>query len=291
MATVIKGVDYREMSFLPSLEKTIKERYNVDTNTKKPLNINELSKYIGEKPSLLLCAMLASESKCSKFGTECIIEILKGIAGKQSIYVSELDYGPNQIRPLNFKLGTNGFLSDEFEPINVALGEKNHATVSFKFTPEYKVSKLLLREDTRVRGSFDLDLKIEMDLVIFADSPNQDTDPKRMSESISVGNVVVEFDGPSHLTDEKVRADKTRDSMIQSQGTTVFRVQLPYQHKGANSTALNRDNLDTLLQGHIEDLKSHFQNRLYNTVKASLLLKSLIPEAAKSQIEKLNTNK
>ncbi|CAH7081599.1 conserved hypothetical protein [Vibrio chagasii] len=289
MSTIIKGVVPRDVSSLPALEKTIKERYNVDSNTKKPLNINELSKFIGEKPSLLLCAMLVSESKCSKFGTECIIEILKGIAGKQTIYVSELDYGPNQIRPLNFKLGTSGFLSDEFEPINVALGEKNHATVSFKFTPEYKVSKQLLRED--IRGSFDLDLKIEMALVIFADSPNQDTDPKRMSESISVGNIVVEFDGPSHLTDEKVRADKNRDSMIQSQGATVFRVQLPYQHKGPNSTALNRENLDTLLQGHIEDLKNHFQNRLYNTVKASLLLKSLIPEAAKSQIEKLNTNK
>lgn len=274
--TVIKGVDQNNIFNSPSLEKTIKDLYRVDIETKRPLDIQELSKRIGEKPSLLLCAMLANQPNSSVFGVKCLIEVLAGIAENQHIVVSELDYGPVQTRPFNFTFITNGFLNEEFEPINEALGERNHASVGFKFTPENRVPKLGLRENPKLNGSFDLDLKIDMFITIFADCPKQNKEQqKRINETIPVGSVVVEFDGPAHLRDEQVRKDKLRDSMVQSKGYTVFRVQTPYQHQGKGSTALNRNSIATTLEGQIQDIKNHFKNRLFDAINASYLLKSL----------------
>lgn len=276
MAILIKVADYINIFNLPPLEESIKELYHVDAETKKPLDVKELSKRIGERPSLLLCAMLGSQPKCSAFGVKCLIEVLAGIANNSPIQVGSLDYGPIQTRPFNFTLSTNGFLNEVFEPINVALGERNHASVSFDFTPEHRVPKLELREQPESNGSFDLDLKIDMYITIFADHQNHNKEQKRISESIPVGSVVVEFDGPTHLGDEQVRRDKLRDSMVQSKGCTVFRIQMPYQHQGKGTTALNRDSLAAMLEGQIQDIKNHFQNRLFDTVNASYLLKSLI---------------
>jgi hypothetical protein len=274
--TLIYGVDHNSIFNLPPLENTIKERYRVDTETKKPLDVQELSKRIGERPSLLLCAMLGSQPKCSAFGVKCLIEVLAGIADNHPIDVSLLDYGPVQTRPFNFTLSTNGFLNEVFEPINVALGERNHASVSFCFTPEHRVPKLELREQPELNSSFELDLKIDMSITIFADCPNQNKEQqKRISESIPVGSVVVEFDGLTHLGDEQVRKDKLRDSMVQSKGCTVYRIQMPYQHQGKGATVLNRDSLAAMLEGQIQDIKNHFQNRLFDTINASYLLKSL----------------
>jgi hypothetical protein len=87
---------------------------------------------------------------------------------------------------------------------------------------------------------------------------------------------VVEFDGPAHLSDEQVRRDKVRDSMVQSNGCTVFRVQMPYQHQGKGATELKREILTAMLEGQVQDIKNHFQNRLFATVNASYLLKSLL---------------
>lgn len=275
MVTLIKGVDDYGFFHLPPLEQSIKEIYGVDAKNKNPLDIQELSKRIGEKPSLLLCAMLSSQPKCSLFGVKCLIEVLAGIAGNQPISVSCLDYGPNQTRPFNFTLSTEGFLKELFEPINLALGERNHASAYFCFAPEHRVSKKELRELTEVNGSFELDLKIDMGITIFYDSPSQNNE-NRKSESIPVGSVVVEFDGPTHLSDEQVRKDKIRDSMVQSNGCTVFRVQMPYKHQGKGATELNRESLTAMLEGQVQDIKNHFQNRLFATVNASYLLKSLL---------------
>lgn len=269
MATLIKGVDDYSIFHFPPLEQTIKERYGVDAKTKNPLDIQELSKRIGERPSLLLCAMLSSQPKCSVFGVKCLIEVLAGIAKNHPISVSCLDYGPNQTRPFNFTLSTDGFLKELFEPINLALGERNHAAAYFCFAPEHRVSKKELRELTEINGSFELDLKIDMGITIFYDC-------QRKSESIPVGSVVVEFDGPTHLSDEQVRKDKIRDSMVQSNGCTVFRVQMPYKHQGKGATELNRDSLSAMLEGQVQDIKNHFQNRLFATINASYLLKSLL---------------
>ncbi|OCH56682.1 hypothetical protein A6D98_19910 [Aliivibrio fischeri] len=274
--TVLKNVDSNNVLNLPSLEDTIKTRYNIDGNTKKPFNVEELSNRIGALPSLLLCSMFSSEINCSRFSVECFIELLAGISGNQPVIIGELDYGLKQTRPFNFTLVTHGFLNDEFEPVNERLGERSNASLSFEFVPEYRVSKSLLRENISRNGSFDLDLKIDLSIVVFADSLSQySSSSKRICESIPVGSVVVEFDGKDHLKDESVRDDKLRDSMVQSNGSTVFRIQTPYQHKGVGSSALNRANLDILLKGQIEDIKNHFRNRLFNAVNASYLLKSI----------------
>ena len=275
MVTLIKGVDDYGIFHLPPLEQSIKELYGVDAKNKKPLDVQELSKRIGEIPSLLLCAMLSSQPKCSLFGVKCLIEVLAGVADNQPISVSCLDYGPNQTRPFNFTLGTEGFLKELFEPINLALGERAYVSACFCFAPENRVSKKELREFTEANGSFELDLKIDMSITIFCDCPSKDN-KSRKSESIQVGSVVVEFDGPTHLRDEQVRKDKIRDSMVQSNGCTVFRVQMPYIHQGKGATELNRESLTVMLEGHVKDIKNHFQSRLFATANANHLLRSLL---------------
>lgn len=233
---------------------------------------------------------MLNQPKCSLFGVKCLVEVLAGISGNQPISVSCLDYGPNQTRPFNFTLSTEGFLKELFEPVNLALGERNYAAAYFCFAPEYRVSKKELRELTEVKGSFELDLKIDMGITIFYDSPSQNNG-KRKSESIPVGSVVVEFDGPTHLSDEQVRKDKIRDSMVQSNGCTVFRVHMPYQHKGKGATELKRESLTAMLEGQVQDIKNHFQNRLFATVNASYLLKSLLEKNLKDHRVLIQHNK
>lgn len=167
MPTIIKGLDSRDLFQLPPLKDSIKEIYGISLETKKPLNVQELSGRIGESPSLLLCAMLKSQPKCSLFGVNCLIEIIAGIAENNSVYVSCLDYGPNLPRPFNFVLATDGFLEKSFEPLNVALGERTDASIGFCFTPEYRVPKQTLREFPESNGSFELDLKIDLDITVF----------------------------------------------------------------------------------------------------------------------------
>lgn len=275
MATLIKGLGDRDIFQLPPLSKEIEERYKINLETKKPLDVQELSKRIGEGPSLLLCAML-NQPKCSFFGVNCLIEIIAGIAENHPIHISCLDYGPNQSRPFNFTLATDGFLKESLEPINLALGERHHAVMSFCFTPEHRVSKQALREFSESSGSFELDLKIDLDISVFYNSLSRKTEQKsRRTETIPIASVVVEFDGPTHLSDEQVRKDKLRDSMVQSNGCTIFRIQIPYNQEGKGATQINRDRMSNLLKGQIKDIKNHFQSRLFATVNASYLLKEL----------------
>jgi hypothetical protein len=277
MPPLIEGLDGCDIFQLQPLEKTIKDRYGISFETKKPLDIQELSKRIGETPSLLLCAMLSSQPKCSLFGVNCLIEVIAGIAENHPVYVGRLDYGANQSRPFNFTLATDGFLKELFEPINLALGERSHALVEFCFTPEYRVSKQALREFTESNGSFELDLKIDLGISAFYDLLDKKTEQKkRKSEFIPIASVVVEFDGPAHLSDEQVRRDKLRDSMVQSSGCTVFRIQMPYNQQGKGAAQINRDRMSNMLEGQVRDIKNHFQNRLFATVNASYLLKKLL---------------
>ncbi|GEM_PF-3277433 len=292
MATFIQGLDSRYIHTLPSLEKQIKERFNIDNETKKPFNIQELSERIGEKPSLLLTAMLMTDSKCSKFGVECLIEVLAGIAENSPVYVAVLDYGSYETRPFNFELKTCGFLSEVFNSINELLGECDHACFGFKFIPENKISKSHLRNgQSDLSGTFSLDLTIELYMTIFANEINQNI-AKRICENFLIGRVVVEFDGNTHLGDEQVRSDKLRDSMIQGEGCTVFRIQSTYQQTGTGSTKANKENLSTLLNGQVEDIKNHFKNRFYEAISVNYLLRRIInsnlqnmPQSALSEIK------
>lgn len=277
MPTLIKRLDGYDIFQLQPLQEAIKERYGIGFETRKPLDMQALSKRIGENPSLLLCAMLSSQPKCSLFGVNCLVEVIASIADNHSVYVSSLDYGPNQSRPFNFTLATDGFLKELFEPINLALGERSHAFVEFCFTPEHGVSKQALREVSESSGSFELDLKIDLGISVFYDLSNQRTvQKKRRSEFIPIASVVVEFDGPTHLSDENVRKDKLRDSIVQSSGCTVFRIQMPYNQQGKGAAQINRDRMSNILEGQILDIKNHFQNRLFATVNASYLLKKLL---------------
>jgi hypothetical protein len=277
MPSLIKGLDGCDIFQLRPLEETIKERYGISLETKKPLDVQELAKRIGQTPSLLLCAMLSTQPKCSLFGVNCLIEVIASIAENHPIYVGCLDYGTNQSRPFNFTLATDGFLKELFEPINLAFGERNHALVGFCFTPEHRTSKQTLREFSETTGSFELDLKIDLGISVFYDHSNEKTEQKkRKSEFIPIASVVVEFDGPAHLSDEQVRKDKLRDSMVQSSGCTVFRIQTPYNQQGQGAAQINRDRMSNVLEGQVRDIKNHFQNRLFSTVNATYLLKKLI---------------
>lgn len=277
MATLIKGLGDRDIFQLRPLEEEIKERYNISLETKKPLDVQGLSKRIGQGPSLLLCAMLKSQPDCSLFGVNCLIEVIAGIAENHPVYVGCLDYGLNRYRPFNFTLATDGFLKEVFEPINLALGKKSHASVRFCFTPEYKISKQALRDFSESNGSFGLDLKIDLDMTIFYDCSSHETEQqKRKSDFIPIASVVVEFDGPAHLNDEQVRKDKIRDSMVQSSGCTVFRIQTPYNQQGKGAAQINRDRLSDIIEDQVRDIKNHLQNRLFATVNASYLLKNLL---------------
>ncbi|OBU19973.1 hypothetical protein CTM88_20430 [Photobacterium aquimaris] len=79
--------------------------------------------------------------------------------------------------------------------------------------------------------------------------------------------------GQTIFKDETVRADKLRDSMIQSTGSAVFRIQTPYQQSGPGSVVLNRETLDNLIEGQIEYIKNHFQSKLFNLVSTGYLLR------------------
>lgn len=278
LATFITGLESYRTLTLPPLKQTIKERFNIDSETKKPFNIQELSERIGEKPSLLLCAMLKANPMCSKFGVECLIEVLAGIADNNPVLVSQLDYGPFQTRPFNFTLGTRGFLKEVFNSINELLDEHSQACFGFTFIPENKITQSDLRSgQSKLTGTYSLDLTIELHMTIFSTEVNQNMEQqKRINESFLIGRVVVEFDGIQHLSDEQVRKDKLRDSMIQGEGCTVFRIQTPYKQDGTGSSKVNKENLSTLLNGQVEDIKNHFKNRLYEAVSVNYLLRSLI---------------
>lgn len=277
MAVLIKGLDSDDIFQLQPLGEEIRKRYGISLETKKPLDVKELSERIGEIPSLLLCAMLSSQPKCSLFGIKCLIEVIAGIAEGHSISVACLDYGPHQSRPFNFTLATDGFLKESFDPINLALGKQNHALMSFGFTPEHRVLKHALREAPESNGTFELDLKIDLDIAVFYNAFNKTIEKQdRKSEVIPIASVVVEFDGPTHLHDEQVRKDKLRDSMVQSSGCTVFRIQMPYIQQGKGAAQINRDKISQLLEDQIKDIKNHFQNRLFTMVNASYLLKELL---------------
>jgi hypothetical protein len=278
MVTVIRGVDEHSFLRLPSLEKNIKEHFNIDNETKKPFNIEELSKRIGGNPSLLLCAMLNTDPMCSKFGVECLIEVLAGIASNNPVRVAELDYGPNTTRPFNFILSTQGFLNEVFNSINELLGEHNTAIFGFSFIPENKITKSYLpSSQTNRTGNFTLDLTIELYMTIYADAINQNMQSQeRINKSFLISRVIVEFDGVQHLSDEQVRKDKLRDSMVQGAGCTVFRIQMPYQQVGKGSSQINKENLSTLINGQVEDIKNHFKNRFYEAISTNYLLQSLI---------------
>lgn len=267
MAVKLEGMTLEEMiSSLPLPELVAKEaqKHGINRSTTKPLSFNDISNKIGDEPALLMLSMLEADSKCSKVGIETAIEVMQGIAGGERISVSGLDYKPPFLRPLNFTLDTAGFLKED-------LDNYKYMFCTFRFTPESKYNKHALRDGEK--GALSLDLEIEM--FITASIQSSDSTPGVFLSEI-LGNVVVEFDGPIHLQDEKVRSDKERDSMVQALGKTVFRIQTPYKVKGVGSTKANNAELNALVKRQIDDIKEHFRNCMYENFKVSSLINAAI---------------
>jgi hypothetical protein len=273
MATMIKGIYPESMTSRWSSSELIAneaQKYNVNRDTVKPLSFDDVSKKIGDKPALLMLSML-SDAKCSKVGIETAIEVMYGIAGNECVSVSMLDFDPPFVRPLNFSLRTNGFLKEDFDNFK-------YMDCSFSFTPEARYNQSDMRDGAR--GTFSLDLEIAM--FINVSIPKSDTTP-RIFESVEVASVVLEFDGPTHLHDERVRTDKERDSMIQGQGKTVFRIQTPYKIKGPDCIKAYNTELDALVRRQIGDIKEHFRKTMYRQFKASALINTAINAGATAE--------
>lgn len=249
----------------------------VHRTTTHPISFADLSAKIGENPAFLMLSMLKNPN-CSKAGLETIIDVIQGIAGDESIYVSEIDLGQFVLRPLNFILGTRGFLQEDF-------ATNKHMSCFFSIIPEANYKKSSMKDGEK--GSYSLDLEINLNVVVSIPKTElQD----RIFETVKIASVVVEFDGPAHLQDEAVRTDKVRDSMIQGLGKTVFRIQTPYKHKGENSQQLNKDNLSDLVEDHISDIKSHFRVLLQNHFATIDILRLAI-EAEKNHQNVSTANK
>jgi hypothetical protein len=266
MALLIKGNYPEHRMFHQTIPEFIAEEaqhFGINRYTVKPLSFENVSKKIGDTPALLMLMML-SDAKCSKIGIETAIDVMSGIAGNELVSLGVLDFEPPFIRPLNFRLQTNGFLNDDFD-------NYNHMDCSFIFTPEARYHQSSMRDGAS--GAFSLDLEIEM--FINVTIPKSDTTPK-ISEGVKVASVVVEFDGPTHLQDERVRNDKERDSMIQGLGKTVFHIQTPYKLKGPDSTRAYNAELDALVKRQIGDIKEHFRNTMYRQFEVSDLINTAI---------------
>lgn len=262
MVVHIKGADTENIAAHRLHSEVIAEeaqKHGVNCYTTKPLSFENTATKIGNEPALLMLSML-SDVKCSKEGIATVIDVMRGIAGDEPISVAELDFKPPFVRPLNFKLQTPGFLKEDFN-------NSKHMTCSFKFTPEAKYNRSIMREGAR--GVLSLDLEIEMHIVVFM--RKTETTP-RVFESVNVSTVVVEFDGPDHLRDEMVRTDKERDSMIQAMGKTVFRIQTPYKQRGMDSTKKYNTELNDLVKRHIGDIKEHFRQMMFHQFEVSDLI-------------------
>lgn len=249
-------------------------KYGISRLTNKPLSFNAVSEKIGDKPALLMLTMLKNPN-CSIFGIESAIEVMSGIAGVEAINVASISTGlPRTTRPLNFSLCSNGFLKPEVEHLQFL-------NLRFGFLPEIKVRIYGTNGiDGPTKGAFDLDLVINLYATV---SIPETADSKRIFQDVELVSVVVEFDGPTHLSDEYVRRDKRRDSAVQGMGKTVFRLQTPYKVDGPGSTKAYKDKQELLISELIQDIKNHFSSKLFSVLNASPLIMAAIhaqnPEA------------
>ncbi|OZT86175.1 hypothetical protein CIK04_03390 [Vibrio sp. 03_296] len=209
----------------------------VDCNTSKPIPYDELSFKLGHTTSLLILC-LSKNPKVSAPALRGTVELISKLSTYPSFKVASLTMNNYP----DFSLETwekYGLFSEDLENFN-------NISHFFRITPELKVPKTSLGLNSR--GAFELDLSLELIVV-------------KGGIEHSAAKVVVEFDGPLHLNSDNVRADKLRDSFVQSQGATVFRVQ------SVNTHDLNRAQQDEKsheqLMAHIENIKEHFRNRLF----------------------------
>ncbi|MEF1253389.1 hypothetical protein [Vibrio sp. M260112] len=213
-------------------------KYGVSCHVAKPFEFNDVQKKLGYKTSLLMLSM-ARNPHVSASGLKDIIDISSYFTNYPSFRVVSLN---TQKTYPQFTIETNeedGIFKDD-------LAAYPKITHFFRIIPELKIPKTTLGIDSN--STYELDLVIE--LILNLDGAEH-----------TLASVVVECDGPTHLESDKVRADKLRDSHIQSLAFTVFRIQSVNTH--CYTIKVQREKTYQELMAHIRNIQEHFRNRLF----------------------------
>lgn len=217
-------------------------KHGIDEKTRKPISYNHLEGELGEEASLLILILSAENPQCSKAGIQTVIDVIKGLRGGHSVRPTNIDFSTKTI---DFVLSTDGFLADDLDAYP-------NMWCELLFHPEASVRKSSLKDG--LKGNYNLDLKIELVLHFAGDK-------KFERSSYTVATVIVEYDGDTHLNDSSVRRDKYRDSLIQRNGETVFRIQSPYRAPNVSANDYRKQESDELNQ-HIDNIREHLRVRL-----------------------------
>ncbi|MCK7071094.1 endonuclease domain-containing protein [Enterobacter roggenkampii] len=215
----------------------------VSSFTFTPLPYNELSKKLGYKASLLMLC-LSKNPNVSLPALKGTVELISTLTEYPAFKVNSLTTSNNAYPVFTLEtLAANSIFSNDLE-------FSTNISHCFRISPELKVPKISL--GLNARGSYELDLSLELVII------------KELIE-YSVAKVIVEFDGPMHLNSDNVRNDKLRDSYVQSQGATVFRIQSVNTHDLTKIQQTEKSHEQ--LMAHIGNIKEHFRRRLFEFLK------------------------
>lgn len=254
-----------EYSSLTTMLETVAQENRVGRYTTKPIRFSEVEAKLGTDQALLVMSLFGRPNS-SKQSVVAFVDIVHELAEGEPVQIVELDFKGQLCRPLNFVLGSNGFLNKDLLASDIL-------SCFFRFTPESRRQKSQLREGEK--GYVDLDIEIELYLNITTPTP---PGQKLKMDQIKIATAIVEFDGKHHLNDERVRIDKDRDSMVQSQGAAVFRIQTPYEH---GSHSMLEKAIRIITKKQTQDIKEYFRNTLYTNIQAARLIH--LAEVAKSK--------
>ncbi|WP_162556764.1 DUF559 domain-containing protein [Proteus sp. TJ1640] len=230
----------------PVSRETVEQTANslgVGSFSLTPLPYNELSKKLGYTTSLLM-QCLSKNPRVSIPALKGTVELISTLTEYPSFKINSLTIS-NDVYPV-FTLETwtaHGIFSNDLESFT-------NISHCFRINPELKVPKISL--GLNASGSYTLDLSLELVII------------KELIE-YSVAKVIVEFDGPMHLNSDKVRYDKLRDSYVQSQGSTVFRIQSVNTHDLTKIQQTEKSHEQ--LMAHIGNIKEHFRTRLFEFLR------------------------
>lgn len=279
MATSISGLTNQTEHYLISagnFYELLARNHNIIRETVYPLSYSEVSQKIGDNAAFLMLSLL-DNPHCSKEAVEALIEMIHALAGDDSVHVNALRVAEvNRLRGLpeitrkedlrigDFSLKTEGFLKPDLEQLD-------GLSCTFIFTPEHKSPKSIFEDGAR--GAYSFDLKIDF---ILEHGQGKD------KSVVTIATVIAEYDGPTHLMDEQVRKDKSRDSSVQSTGATVFRIQTPHKDRQRREyrKALSETKVKT-----IGDIKEYFRNTLYRHFESSRLINNALKRDREEKVE------
>ncbi|MDI5832639.1 endonuclease domain-containing protein (plasmid) [Shewanella xiamenensis] len=206
----------------------------------RPFNFERAAAMLGSEEAALALYETLKDPHCSKEGLSVILEVMHGVAGGKKLEPHCFFDGKTK----KHSFYTSTTIKNEFF-------ENSEFSLDLVFTPEQKVNKNSFRAD--LDGNYYVDLGILLRLTGKA--------PEEFGGGLNTEiNVVVEFDGHSHLADEQVRKDKMRDSVMQTQSIHIFRIQSPYFQNTANYQI----ELQKTIDFHVTNIKCLFWNQ-FNT--------------------------